>query len=91
MPVIRTCIGCRLCDEQDNLLRLVCVDGEVVDGTCPRLPGRGAYLHPRRACLELAIRRRAFGRAFRGLPSGAQSPTWLQAAMSGWDEGAFEG
>ena len=89
--MIRTCIGCRLRDEQANLLRLVRVDGEVADGTRPRLPGRGAYLHPRRECVELAIRRRAFGRAFRGLPSGDRTPAWLEAAMPGWDEGAFEG
>uniref|UniRef100_UPI0025CEFC9B YlxR family protein n=1 Tax=uncultured Aeromicrobium sp. TaxID=337820 RepID=UPI0025CEFC9B len=29
------------------------------------LPGRGAYLHPSPECLDLAIRRRAFGRALR--------------------------
>jgi uncharacterized protein len=30
-----------------------------------RLPGRGAWLHPTGDCLDLAIRRRAFGRALR--------------------------
>jgi len=30
-----------------------------------RLPGRGAWLHPGLSCLELAVRRRAFGRALR--------------------------
>jgi len=30
-----------------------------------RLPGRGAHLHPDPACLALAERRRAFGRALR--------------------------
>lgn len=39
-------------------------------------PGRGAHLHPTTACYELAVRRKAFGRALRwsgpgGLPSGA--------------------
>jgi predicted RNA-binding protein YlxR (DUF448 family) len=29
------------------------------------LPGRGAHLHPTTRCLELAIRRKAFGRALR--------------------------
>jgi len=29
------------------------------------LPGRGAWLHPDPGCLELATRRRAFGRALR--------------------------
>ena len=27
--------------------------------------GRGAHLHPRTACYDLAVRRRAFGRALR--------------------------
>jgi predicted RNA-binding protein YlxR (DUF448 family) len=36
--------------------------------------GRGAHLHPTTTCYELAVRRRAFGRALRsgaGLDSGA--------------------
>ena len=28
-----------------------------------RLPGRGAWLHPTPECLDLAVRRKAFGRA----------------------------
>ena len=30
-----------------------------------RMPGRGAWLHPDQRCLDLAVRRRAFGRALR--------------------------
>ena len=35
-------------------------------------PGRGAHLHPTTACYELAVRRKAFGRALRvgGVPGG---------------------
>ena len=36
----------------------------VVD-TGRRMPGRGAWLHPDRQCLELAERRRAFPRSLR--------------------------
>ena len=36
---------------------------------CPdlrhRMPGRGAWLHPTPDCFELAVRRKAFGRALR--------------------------
>jgi predicted RNA-binding protein YlxR (DUF448 family) len=51
------------------LLRFVAVaDGEkvslVADPT-RRLPGRGAHVHPDPACVALAERRRAFGRALR--------------------------
>lgn len=58
----RTCIGCRARDDQDRLIRLVRRGDVAVDGTHPRLPGRGAYVHAE--CLELAIRRKAVRRAF---------------------------
>jgi len=37
----------------------------VVPDPARRQPGRGAHLHPDPACLVLAERRRAFGRALR--------------------------
>lgn len=64
MSPVRTCLGCRQRDDQANLIRLVRVGDDVVDGTRPRLPGRGVYLHPGGQCLELAVRRRALERAF---------------------------
>lgn len=63
MP-IRTCIACRTTAEQASMTRLVREGDVVVDGTAPRKPGRGAYLHPH--CIELAVQRRAVVRAFRG-------------------------
>ncbi|MDZ5076123.1 YlxR family protein [Nesterenkonia sp. HG001] len=36
----------------------------VVDAVC-RMPGRGAWIHPRPECFEAAVRRKAFNRAFR--------------------------
>jgi predicted RNA-binding protein YlxR (DUF448 family) len=52
------------------LLRLVAIDlgadhFSVVPDPARRWPGRGAHLHPDPACLALAERRRAFGRALR--------------------------
>ncbi|KAA0023290.1 YlxR family protein [Antrihabitans cavernicola] len=70
---VRTCIGCRERALTVDLLRVVArngtgndVEGSVVvpDPRC-RLPGRGAWLHPRLDCLNQAERRRAFGRALR--------------------------
>jgi predicted RNA-binding protein YlxR (DUF448 family) len=67
---VRTCIGCRGRELAVDLLRIV---GES-DGNGERiltvdsagnLPGRGAWLHPDRQCLDAAIRRRAFTRALR--------------------------
>ncbi|WP_081998678.1 YlxR family protein [Sinomonas humi] len=66
---LRTCIGCRQSAPRSVLLRLV-RDPEdpqrVVVDPRRRLPGRGAWLHPDRACLTQAVKRRAFSRAFRG-------------------------
>jgi len=62
---VRTCVGCKARAAKSSLLRLV-VDGDgIVPDPQARQPGRGAYLHPSRACLELAQRRRVFPRALR--------------------------
>ena len=67
--VVRTCIGCRRRSDKTTLVRVVAVQEStaVVVTPDPRgaLPGRGAHLHPTTRCLELAIRRKAFGRALR--------------------------
>lgn len=62
MTPIRTCIACRQRAPQPELLRLVRQGDRVVDATVPRLPGRGAYLHP--GCVELAVKRQAIRRTF---------------------------
>ena len=67
---VRMCVGCRERGAQDLLLRVVAVTTEPgAPGVRPdprrRLPGRGAYVHPRPECLALAERRRAFARALR--------------------------
>lgn len=68
----RTCVGCRRRDDRSALLRVVAEwsdTGEhvarVVADPRRRLPGRGAWLHPTPECLDLAVRRNAFGRALR--------------------------
>ena len=67
---VRTCVGCRRRAQASELLRVVAVvrDGEsiVIEPDPARIRlGRGAHLHPDPACLALAERRRAFGRALR--------------------------
>ena len=62
---IRTCIGCGERAARTELILVVAAGGEIVPDTASRLPGRGAYLHPRLACLERAQRRKAFARALR--------------------------
>ncbi|HYQ81530.1 MAG TPA: DUF448 domain-containing protein [Anaeromyxobacteraceae bacterium] len=60
----RTCIGCGRKGEPAALVRLRLAEGQVVVDR-RRRGGRGAWLHPAPACLERALRRRAFARAFR--------------------------
>ncbi len=67
---VRTCIGCRGADSRSALLRVVLEVGKdggpvVVPDPERRRPGRGAWLHPGVSCLDLALRRKAFGRALR--------------------------
>jgi uncharacterized protein len=59
-----------------ELLRLVVIDGCLTPDPKGRLPGRGAHLHPDLECLDLAVRRRAFSRAFRA--QGALDTTVLR-------------
>jgi uncharacterized protein len=65
VPVVRTCVGCRVRAAKSDLLRVVGRDGEIVPDPQARLPGRGAYLHLSQKCFEQAGRRRAFARALR--------------------------
>ncbi|GAA1370738.1 YlxR family protein [Streptomyces beijiangensis] len=61
----RTCVGCRERAAKSDLLRIVAVEGTCAPDPRGTLPGRGAYLHPASVCLDLALRRRAFPRAFK--------------------------
>ncbi|MEV5510483.1 YlxR family protein [Streptomyces orinoci] len=61
----RTCVGCRERAAKGDLLRIVVIEGACVPDPRGTLPGRGASVHPTPVCLELAVRRRAFPRAFK--------------------------
>ena len=58
-------MGCRSRAAKIDLLRVVAVSGSLVVDRLGRLPGRGAYVHPDQACVDLAERRKAFQRALR--------------------------
>jgi len=63
----RTCVGCRETAGREALLRLVRgADGGVRPDPEARRPGRGGWVHPRAACIELAVRRGGLQRVFRG-------------------------
>ncbi|MER0246751.1 YlxR family protein [Streptomyces sp. 796.1] len=61
----RTCVGCRERATKDELLRIVVAGNDCVPDQRGTLPGRGAHMHPTQVCYDLAVRRRAFPRAFR--------------------------
>ncbi|HET8593856.1 MAG TPA: YlxR family protein [Intrasporangium sp.] len=77
-------MGCRRTDSWSALLRVVAdqaederpTRGAIILRPDPghRMRGRGAWLHPTPECFELAVRRKAFGRALR-----LQAPVDLHA------------
>ena len=75
---VRTCIGCRERTEKSQLLRIVARDRAVAVDYRQILPGRGAYLHPRPACLEQALKRRNLGRALRSEVDGQRAAVTIR-------------
>ncbi|UJP12263.2 YlxR family protein [Microbacterium elymi] len=65
MEAVRTCVGCRRRSPRSTLLRVVAVDSHLVPDERAVMPGRGAWVHDTYACLDAALRRRAFVRALR--------------------------
>ena len=62
----RSCLGCRVSRDRDELLRFVVApDGEVVPDIEGKLPGRGAYTCISQVCLKAALKQRQFNRAFK--------------------------
>jgi predicted RNA-binding protein YlxR (DUF448 family) len=65
MEPVRTCVGCRARAPRSALIRVVSQNDILIIDEKAVLPGRGAWVHPTRECLDAALRRRAFGRALR--------------------------
>jgi len=68
--------------------------GEVLVDRGTRAPGRGAYLHPREACIQKATSKGQLQRAFKGKARpGADLTEILLQAAQGWggDEAAATG
>ncbi|MBQ7245891.1 MAG: YlxR family protein [Firmicutes bacterium] len=62
----RRCIGCMESKPQIELVRIVldAANSAVLDES-GNMPGRGAYICKSQDCIEKAIKKRAFSRAFR--------------------------
>lgn len=84
---MRTCIGCGISKPKKELIRIVLTgDGEILADRTGRANGRGAYLCDDPACLQKAIKRKAFSRAFReNVPIEAAQQ--LEAQLGGADAG----
>ncbi|MFW0796298.1 YlxR family protein [Gordonia sp. CPCC 205515] len=86
---IRMCVGCRQRAEATELVRVVARTEDdsprVVVDVAKTMPGRGAWLHPRRDCVSAAVRRKAFGSALR-VPGLTVAPDDLAEAIGGITE-----
>jgi predicted RNA-binding protein YlxR (DUF448 family) len=79
----RTCVGCRRRAPQTALLRLA-LGGDpprAIPDPRRRAPGRGAYVHRDRACVDRAIRRGALARALRA-PRDAELTAGLAETLA---------
>ena len=78
---VRMCAGCRGRAGKAELLRLVARDGVGVVDEAQTAPGRGVYLHPRRECLEQAVKRRSMGRLLRTEIDGARTAEGIRVRL----------
>lgn len=63
----RLCLATRAVTPVEEMLRFVVgPDGKIVPDLAASLPGRGAWVTSTRAALETALKKKAFGRAFKG-------------------------
>ncbi|MBN9632139.1 MAG: YlxR family protein [Actinobacteria bacterium] len=90
MEAVRTCVGCRSRAPRPSLLRVVLRNSEIVADPSATLPGRGAWLHPVDECLDLALKRRAFGRALRAEESLDPTAPWAESLRAYLREQAEE-
>lgn len=79
---LRTCVGCRRKDGQPYFLRISRLPNGEINLTSggPRT-GRGAYVCPNQACLELALKGDRLAKALRG-PVSAEDKDALRGLLA---------
>ena len=61
---MRKCMGCQEMKNKKELIRVVRTpEGEIVIDKTGKKSGRGAYICPNEACLDLAVKHRSIERA----------------------------
>ena len=61
----RRCVSCRESKQQTEMLRIAKVNNDFIIDHNHKLGGRGAYVCKCSECINLAIKKRAFNRAFK--------------------------
>ncbi|GAB88806.1 YlxR family protein [Gordonia rhizosphera] len=86
---VRMCVGCRRRAAATDLVRVVARrepdPPAVVVDLAKTMPGRGAWLHPRRDCVSAAVRRKALPTALR-VPGLTVDPDGLAEMLGGITE-----
>ncbi len=59
----RRCVGCRQGEQTGRMLRFVVHEKRLWIDIAHKLPGRGAWAHPRRGCLQQGLERGGFARS----------------------------
>ncbi|MFB9620902.1 YlxR family protein [Brooklawnia cerclae] len=88
-------MGCRKVVPAAALVRFVCRGTELVPDPSRVAPGRGAWLHPDPACIDLARRRGGFARSLHRKVDDAVLGEFASAVVSGdwpgWSMGLPKG
>ncbi len=80
----RTCIGCRGIFTKDEVIRIVAGPGDVVIDYREKLPGRAAYVCPRKGCISKALQKDNLTKALHmnvRLPGAEEFVNLLSAAI----------
>ncbi|MBQ6321898.1 MAG: YlxR family protein, partial [Lachnospiraceae bacterium] len=63
---LRKCVGCQEMKSKKELLRIVLTpEGQILFDPTGRMNGRGAYVCPKDACLEMAVKNGGLSRSFK--------------------------
>ena len=63
---LRKCVGCQEMKSKKELLRIVLTpEGQILFDPTGRMNGRGAYVCPNDACLEMAVKNGGLSRSFK--------------------------